>query len=52
MNPAVAVAGKVHEVYFTLEIATQAVTGKKTDGSDYEWDEAWKNALGTAPVEQ
>ena len=51
-NPAVAVAGKVHDVYFTLEISTQAVTAKKIDGSDYTWKEAWKNALGTAPVEQ
>ena len=51
-NPAVAVAGKVKDVYFTLEISTQAVTAKKIDGSDYTWDQAWKNALGTAPVQQ
>ena len=49
-NPAVAVAGKVHDVYFRMEIATQAVTGKKIDGTDNEWDEAWKNALGEKPV--
>jgi hypothetical protein len=49
-NPAVAVAGKVNDIYFTLEIATQAVTAKQTDGSDYDWDEAWKNALGEKPV--
>jgi hypothetical protein len=51
-NPAVVVAGKVHDVYFTLEIATQAVTAKKIDGSDYDWKGAWKNALGAEPVEQ
>ena len=49
-NPAVVVAGKVNDVYFTLEIATQAVTAKKIDGTDYEWDDAWKNALGAKPV--
>ena len=49
-NPAVVVAGKVKDVYFTLEISTQAVTAKKIDGSDYEWDEAWENALNAKPV--
>jgi hypothetical protein len=51
-NPAVVVAGKVHDVYFVLEIATQAVTAKKIDGTDYDWKGAWKNALGAEPVEQ
>ena len=49
-NPAVAVAGQVKDVYFVLEIATQAVTAKQIDGSDYTWQNAWKNALGEAPV--
>jgi hypothetical protein len=49
-NPAVAVAGKVKDVHFTLEISTQAVTAKKSDGSDYDWKNAWKNALGAEPV--
>ena len=49
-NPAVVVAGKVNDVYFTLEIATQAVTAKKIDGTDYTWKGAWKNALGAEPV--
>ena len=43
-NPAVVVAGKVKDVYFTLEIATQAVTAKRTDGTDATLTEAWSKA--------
>ena len=43
-NPAVVVAGKVKDVYFTLEIATQAVSAKKLDGTDASLTEAWSNA--------
>lgn len=49
MNPAVVVAGKVKDVYFTLEISTQAVTAKKPDGSDFTWNKAWENALQYDP---
>ena len=40
-TPAVLVAGEVKNVYFVLEIATQAVSAKKVDGTDYTWEEAW-----------
>ena len=42
--PAVKVAGGVRNVYFQLEIATQAISAKKTDGSDYTYEEAWNRA--------
>ncbi len=38
------------EMHFRLEIATQAVTAIKLDGTQYTWDEAWENATGTKPV--
>lgn len=47
-SPAVAVAGKVKNVIFQLEIATQAISAKTINGSDYAWDDAWENALGSA----
>lgn len=47
-TPAVAVAGSVKEVYFVLEIATQAVSAKKLDGSYYTYDQAWSNAKAQA----
>ena len=43
-NPAVVVAGAVKDVYFTLEISTQAVTAKKSDGTDATLTEAWSKA--------
>ena len=36
--------GKVKDVYFTLEIATQAVTAKRSDGTDATLTEAWSKA--------
>ena len=56
--PDAELAGKVletAEMYFTLEISTQAITAVKMDGyegSRYTWKEAWKNATGTEPVEK
>lgn len=49
MNPTVVVAGAVKDIYFTLEISTQAVTAKKPDGGDFTWAQAWQNALGYDP---
>ena len=48
--PSVTISGVNTNIHFSLEIATQAVTAKKLDGSTYTWQEAWKNATGTAPV--
>ncbi len=42
--PAVRVAGNVKNVYFELQIATQAISAKKLDGSYYTYSEAWGNA--------
>ena len=39
--PAVRIVGKVKNVYFELQIATQAISAKKLDGSYYTYDEAW-----------
>ena len=39
--PAVRVAGNVKNVYFELQVATQAISAKKLDGSFYTYDEAW-----------
>lgn len=40
------------EMHFELEIATQAVSAIKLDGSQYTWDEAWERALGEKPVKK
>jgi len=48
--PSVTISGVNTKIHFSLEIATQAVTAKKLDGSTYTWQEAWENATGTAPV--
>ena len=49
--PSVTISGVNTNIHFSLEIATQAVTAKKLDGSTYTtWQEAWKNATGSAPV--
>lgn len=37
------------EMYFTLEIATQAISARKSDGSLKTWTEAWKEALDYDP---
>lgn len=42
--PASAVAGQVKQIYFQLEIATQAISAKKTDGTNYTMEEAWAKA--------
>lgn len=42
----------VSTMHFELEIATQAVSAKKLDGGTYSWQEAWANALGSAPVKK
>ena len=44
LNPAVVVAGEVKDVYFTLEIATQAISAKNLDGTDATLSEAWSKA--------
>ena len=40
------------DMHFELEIATQAISAKKVDGSDYTWQDAWEKALGAAPVKK
>ncbi|MBR4479525.1 MAG: hypothetical protein IKO88_05920 [Bacteroidales bacterium] len=43
--PAVSIAGAIKNVYFVLEIATQAISAKKIDGSTWAtYDAAWDNA--------
>ena len=42
--PGAAIAGAVQEIYFTLEIATQAISAKKLDGTNYTYTEAWARA--------
>lgn len=42
--PGAAIAGNVQEIYFTLEIATQAISAKKLDGTNYTYTEAWARA--------
>ena len=43
-TPGAAIAGAVQEIYFTLEIATQAISAKKLDGTNYSYTEAWARA--------
>jgi len=43
--PAAAIAGEVQDIYFTLEIATQAISARKLDGTHYTYTEAWARAL-------
>ncbi len=47
--PKIKVAGALQEVHFVMEISTQAISAKQLDGSDYDWDVAWNNALGYDP---
>jgi len=42
--PAAAVAGKAMQIYFTLEVAVQAVSAMKLDGTLYTYTEAWDRA--------
>jgi hypothetical protein len=51
--PAAAIAGDemdASEMHFELEIATQAISAVKLDGTEYTWTEAWYRALGEMPV--
>ena len=51
--PAAAIAGNemdAEEMHFQLEIATQAISAVKRDGTEYTWTEAWYRALGETPV--
>ena len=53
--PEAEMAGKVlesAEMYFVLEISTQAVTAVKRDGTLYTWKQAWENATEVVPVEK
>lgn len=55
LTPKAEMAGKVlesAEMYFTLEISTQAVTAVKRDGTLYTWKQAWENATEVEPVEK
>ena len=48
--PAAAVSGEVRQIYFQLEIATQAISAKKADGSYYTMEEAWAKANTPDPT--
>ena len=51
--PAAAIAGEemdTEQMHFELEIATQAISAVKIDGTEYSWTEAWYRALGKTPV--
>jgi len=48
--PNAAIADLDVTIHFELEIATQAVSAKNTDGSYLTWIEAWKKALGYDPT--
>ena len=48
--PNVEIAGVTTTIHFQLEIATQAISAKQLDGTDFaSWSAAWKNALGYDP---
>lgn len=53
-HPDYQIAGKKVDSHFVMEIATQAVNAIKNDGTaqgtTMTWQEAWKEALGTAPA--
>lgn len=48
--PKVTISGVNTDIHFSLEIATQAVSANKLDGSQYTWQDAWENATGTKPT--
>ena len=51
--PAAAIAGEemdTEDMHFELEIATQAISAVKIDGTEYTWTDAWYRALGRTPV--
>lgn len=49
-HPDYQIAGKYVNTHFVMEIATQAVNANKNDGTTMTWQEAWKEALSTAPA--
>lgn len=49
-HPDYQIAGRYVESHFVMEIATQAINANKTDGTTMSWQDAWKEALGTAPT--
>ena len=50
-SPAVLIAGAVKNVYFRLEISTQAISAKQLDGTPYSLSEAWRRAGVTVSAE-
>ena len=48
--PEVTISGVQTAIHFSLEIATQAISANKVDGSQYDWQDAWQNATGTKPT--
>lgn len=48
--PAAAVSGEVRQIYFQLEIATQAISAMKQNGDHYTMDEAWARANTPDPT--
>ena len=48
--PGAAVAGRVMQIYFRLEIATQAISAKKSDGTYYTREQAWAKANTPDPT--
>ena len=46
----VTIGSNTYPIHFLLEISTQAVSGVKQDGSEYEWQDAWARALGYTPA--
>ena len=48
--PKVTISGVNTDIHFSLEIATQAISANKLDGTHYDWQTAWQNATGTKPT--
>ena len=40
------------DIYFTLEVATQAISANNLDGSHKAWDTAWEEATTIKPVQK
>ena len=40
------------DIYFTLEIATQAIAANNIDGTHKAWDVAWQEATGKKPAQK
>ncbi len=41
-----------NDIYFTLEVATQAISANNLDGSHKVWDAAWEDATTVKPVQK